>query len=154
MADESIKWRAPEYRYYRKSNDWYWTLGIITIGFAISAILVKNFLFGLLILIGGFSLALYGARKPDIISFSIDSKGITIGKNLYPYENLKSFWIAYDPPRKKELLIESQKTFMPQISIMLGDSNPEQIREYLLKYLKEEKKEESLITTVAGILKF
>lgn len=151
---ESIEWRAPEYEFRKKSTDWFWSFGIIAAAFIFSSIVFKNILFAVLILLGSFSLVLYAVRKPMIISFVLMPKGIKIGNKIYDYENLKSFWINYDSPQKKELLIESKKTFMPIIRVLLDDTDPEKIRNYLLKFLKEEKIEESLITTIARLLGF
>jgi len=151
---EKFEWSALEYEYHEKTSDWFWALGIITLALFLSAIFLKSFLFGFLILLAGFSLALFGARKPNNINFKIDVQGIHIGETIYPYENLKSFWVDYQPPYKKELIIESQKTFMPHINIMLGEADPVKIREYLLKFLKEEKIEEPLTLTIARFLKF
>jgi len=36
---------------------------------------------------------------------------------------------------------------------MLGDADPEKVRRYLSKFLKEQKMEESLITAIARLLK-
>lgn len=151
---EKIEWKAPEYEYIKKSPDWFWAVGIITIALLVSAFFLKSFLFGFLVLLAGFSIALYGAKKPSIVSFSIGPRGVKIGEMLYEYGNLKKFWVNYDPPQKKELLLESKKTLMPHITIPLADENPEEIRNYLVKFLKEEKIEESLIMTIAKLLKF
>jgi hypothetical protein len=151
---EKIEWSAPEYEYHEKTSDWFWALGVITLALFLSAIFLGSFLFGLLVLLAGFSLALYGARKPNVVNFKIDVQGIHIGNTIYNYENLKSFWLDYQPPYIKELIIESQKTFMPHINIMLGDIDPLKVREYLLKFLKEEKIEEPLTATIARFLKF
>jgi hypothetical protein len=152
--EKTIEWSAPEYEYHEKSSDWFWALGIITVGLFLSAILLKSFLFAFLILLSGFSLALYSARKPNNISFKINVQGIHIGETIYTYENLKSFWIDYEPPHKKELIVESKKTLMPHIAIMLGEADPLRVRDYLLKFLKEEKIEEPLTTSIARFLKF
>ncbi|HDO23648.1 MAG TPA: hypothetical protein ENG99_00300 [bacterium] len=149
-----IEWRAPEYEYMKKTADWFWIVGIVTLALISAAIFLGNVHFAILAGLAGFSIALYGARKPKTINFSISSKGIQIGNKIYDYENLNSFWINYAPPHRKELIIESNKTFMPHINIMLGETNPEKIHEYLLQFLKEEKIEESLIITIARLIGF
>lgn len=151
---KSIEWQAPEYEFHKKSPDWFWTLGIITLALFLSATLLHSLLFGFLILLAGFSLALFGARRPSIVSFKINTQGIHIGNRIYPYENLKCFWVDYEPPYKKELIIESKKTFMPHITIMIGEADPVKIRNYLLQFLKEEKIEEPLTNTIVRLLKF
>ncbi len=151
---EKIEWEAPEYEFHKKGPNWFWALGIITLALFLSAILLHSFLFAFLILLVGFSLALFGARKPNIVSFKINAQGIHIGNRIYPYENLKCFWVDYEPPYKKELIMESKKTFMPHITIMIGEADPVKIRNYLLRFLKEEKIEESLTSSVARLLGF
>lgn len=151
---EKIEWQAPEYEFVKKSPDWFWGLGIITLALFLSTLLLKNFLFGIFILLAGFSLALYASRRPNIVSFSVSPRGIQIGNRIYPYENLKSFWINYNPPYKKDLIIESKRTFMPHIFIMLEDADPEKIHNLLSQFLKEEKIEESLIDSVFRLLGF
>ena len=151
---EKIEWQAPEYEFHKKGLDWFWTLGIITLALFLSAILLHSFLFGFLILLAGFSLALFGARKPDIVSFKINAQGIHIGSRIYPYENLKCFWVDYEPPYKKELIIESRKTFMPHITMIIEDADPIKIRNCLLQFLKEEKIEETLTNIIVRLLRF
>lgn len=149
-----IEWQAPEYEFRKKTADWFWVAGIITIAFIFSSVVLKNILFAVLVVIGSFSLMLYAARKPKIVSFSVGPKGIQIAERIYYYDDLKSFWINYNPPQTKELIIESKKTFMPHITIMLGDADPVKARDFLLKFLPEQKNEESLITTISRLIGF
>ena len=149
-----LSWQAPEYNYNQKSADWFWIVGIFSLTLFAVALIFNNTLFAIFIIIAGFTIAMYGARRPRIIQFSITIRGFQIGKNLFPYNTLKSFWIHYDPPFKKELVIQSEKMFMPHIKIPLGDTDPNDIREILLKFLKEKEYEESLIDAIGDYLKF
>jgi hypothetical protein len=151
---EKIEWTAPEYIFRQKSPDWFWGLGIITITGFIVSLLLNNFLLSTIILLAGFAVALQASRRPNIIYFSVGPTGVQIDKTIYPYENLKSFWINYQPPAKKELIIESKKVIMPQIVILLGDADPIKVRNCLIKFLKEERIEESLIDTLFRFLGF
>ena len=151
---ERILWKAPEYVYVPKPTDWYWLVGIVAGGFFIIALAMKNFLFAVLVVIAAFTIMLYGAKKPRIVSFEISGRGIKISKRFYPYEYLKSFWVQYDPPFKKELSLESKKTFMPYLTLPLAELDPNIIRNYLIKLLPEKKHEESLIETIGHYLGF
>jgi hypothetical protein len=149
-----IKWEAEEYDYIPKSNNWFWSVGIITIGIAMASIFLNNILFAVLVVLGGVTIILYGARRPRKVVFSIIPRGVQIENRLFPFENLKSFWIHYEPPYKKLLTIEPKKLLMPVISVPLGDINPNTIREHLLKFLKEERREESFIQTIIRLIGF
>lgn len=143
-----VRWEALEYDYIPKSNNWFWGMGIITAGVVLASLLLGNTLFAVLVAVAGLTIILYGARRPKKILFSFTARGLQIENRLFPYENLKSFWIHYEPPYKKLLTIGPKKFFMPTISVPLGDINPNIVREHLLKFLKEERHEETLIQTI------
>jgi len=149
-----IRWSAAEYEFHEKTPEWYWALGIITAALVLAAVVLHNFLFAVFAVLAGFSVGLYGARRPRLVSHEINSGGVSFGNRNFNYENIDHFWINYNPPLKKELILESKKTFSTHTAILLGDADPEQIRRYLLQYLKEKKIEESLVAVIARVLKF
>ena len=149
-----IRWNAPEHEFHEKNPEWYWALGIITAALVLAAVVLRNFLFAVFAVLAGFSVGLYGARRPRLVSHEINSGGVSFGNRNFNYENIDHFWINYNPPLKKELILESKKTFSTHTVILLGDADPEQIRRYLLQYLKEKKIEESLAAVIARALKF
>jgi len=55
---------------------------------------------------------------------------------------------------RTERIMNSKKLFMPTILIPLGDTDPNIIREHLLKFLKEERHEESITQTISRLLGF
>jgi hypothetical protein len=149
-----LDWQTEEYEQQEKSSDWYWAIGIIALGFFVLAIILKNILFALLVILAGFSLAMFGAKKPRVVSFAITSRGLKIENKLYPYDELKSFWINYNPPHVKELYFISKKIFVPQISIPIGTADPNEVREHLLKFLEEREIHESFADVIARFFKF
>jgi len=149
-----LEWTTPEFEYHNKSKNWFIITGIIAGILFLIAIFTKNFLFGLLIGISYFLITTYSMKKPDDIKVSIIPKGIKINKALYDFDNLRSFWIFYDPPKIRELSLRSKKMVMPYIKIPLGGQNPVEVRKVLIKYLPEKKHKESTIDNLARNLKF
>jgi len=149
-----IRWSAPEYEFHEKTPEWYWALGIITAALVLAAVIMRNFLFAVFAVLAGFSVGLHGSRRPRTIIHEINSGGVSFGNINLNYEDIGHFWINYNPPTKKELMLESKKTFSTHTIILLGDADPEPIRRYLLQYLKEKKIEESLVAVIARALKF
>ena len=149
-----FQWNALEYEYFPKSADWFWMIIILTLSIAIASFILGNFLFGVLILVSGFSIILFGLRKPQNVVFSITGRGVQIDDKLYPYNTLESFWIYYNPPVQKQITLKSKKIFMPSIQIPLGDADPNIARNFLLKFMQEKEHPESLTDSVLRILKF
>lgn len=141
-----IQWRAHEYEHKEKSADWFWVLAIVAITGVITAIILKNILFAILIIVGTLTLALYAIRKPNLTHFEINNRGIRIDNSLHPYISLDSFWVIdTEEERVSTLIIKSSKTLMPYIIIPLDNSvSSFEIRECLLTYLDEEEYEEPL----------
>ena len=153
-SPDQIEWTTPEFEHYPKSKSWFLILGLIAIGLFIWALWTRNVLFALLIGLSYFSLSIYALKKPSDVSLTINPRGIRINKTLYDFDSIRSFWIFYEPPHTRELSLRSRKTFVPYIKIPLGEQNPVEVRNFLIKYLPEKKHVESLIDNLAKSLRF
>ncbi len=152
--DLPIEWETLEYQYNPKSSEWFWYLASAALALVIAAVFMHNFLLGAIAIIGAFSMAVMGSRKPEQIIFAIEIKGIRIDNKFYLYEKLNSFWVNYDPPEKKELILESKKLLTPRITIDIEDVDPNKIRQVLLKFLKEKKQEDTMIDAIGNLIGF
>jgi hypothetical protein len=131
-----LEWDAPEHYHVEKNNDWYWSVGIITLTGAALAFIFGNVIFGILIIVGVFTLLVHSTRSPRTIHVEINDRGVIVDRVLYPFLSLESFWIdAHEEPRK--ILFKSTKTFMPYLSVHIEEVDPEKVREVLLKYIAE-----------------
>ncbi len=144
-----IEWVAPEFTKYKKDKRWFVLPALAALVIIIAAFLLKNFLLVVLIILSAFVIYIYALKEPRKIKFGISGKGVQIDKRLYGFENLKSFWIFYDPPEIKEISLQSGKTFIPYIRVPLGKQNPVEIRRLLLKFLPEKPHKESRIDEFA-----
>ena len=149
-----ITWKAPEHHHTEKGNDWFWALGIVAIAGAIVALLFKNFLFALLIVIGSFTMSLLAAKPARILSFTLTERGILIDGSLYPYQILVAFWIEDRTENHPLLIIDSSRFLTPHLLIPLEDVDADAVREYLLKHLPEEELSEPLGQRLAEFFGF
>ena len=153
--DYIIQWQSHEYEYVEKDADWYWAVGIITVAGAVVSFIVGNILFGIVIILGGFSLALHAAKKPDIQNFEINQRGIMIDNTLYPYVALESFWVDDLTSPHPKIILRSVKALMPYIIIPYPpEEDPEEIRTYLGYYLPQEEMYEPISHKLAEYLGF
>ena len=149
-----IAWEAPEFEVTADRERFLIPLGILLAGGGIAALIFKNFLFAVFLLIAGGLVAAQARRVPRTMRFAVTARGVAAGNRLYEFGDLKSFWISYDPPLFKELLVTSKKTLMPLVRVPLGDLDPLRLREILLRFLPEERHEESLIDIISKRLGF
>ncbi len=144
---KTISWQAHEYFHQEKSTDWYWGLGIISITAAVLAIIFGNTLFALVIVLFAFAAGMQAHREPKLVRIELTHRGIIINHTLYPYATLESFWISEQHIHKPDpkILIKSKKALMPFIHLPVEEVNIEDVRDYLLIYMREEELEESFL---------
>lgn len=142
-----ISWVAKEHFKSEKNNDWYWSVGIITITATTLSFIFGNFIFGILILVGIFSLIVHASRENRDIPCEINDRGIVIDNVLYPFISLESFWIDSEemPPK---IILKSLKTFSPYIIVHIDEVDPEQVRDILLNYIAETEHHESIFQKI------
>ena len=138
---ERLQWSALEYEEKTRSKDWFWALGIIVVTSSIASIIYSNYFFATLLLISGVLLGFFAVKKPEMISYELNAKGLQVRNHLYPYENIKSFWVQRE--LKPILFIKSERFFMPILSIPIESILAERIHALLLgKNIPEEEMKE------------
>ncbi len=135
---DKISWQTHEYEFRHKGPDWFWAFGIIVVALALVALITNNILFAVLILLGAFTITHYAKREPDILDYEINNKGVKVGKTLYTYTSLESFWIS-EHEDKKKLILKSKKMIMPILVFPItNEVSADEARELLKKFLHEE----------------
>ena len=153
MEKLSLTWEAPEYHHYERSPDWFWAVGIIVICVAILAFIYDNALFGILIILSAAILVFYVRREPDLINYEINQRGIVVGKDLYPYPTLESFWIETRTGDPK-MILKSKKATLPYIIIPVHDESVDDIGDTLREFIDEKEMQEPTSHKVMEYLGF
>jgi hypothetical protein len=130
-----LTWSALEYEDKERSRDWFWALGVIVVTGSIASIIFENYFFAALLVLGGLLLGFFAIKKPEVITYELGPEGLSVKTRLYPYENIKAFWVQADfsPGSLVQpiLFIHSERTFMPVISIPIHLDSAETIHELM-----------------------
>jgi len=155
MEFQPIKWQAHEYFHYERSMDWYWAVAIISLSIITLAFLFDDYLFALVVIVGVFTLVMYANRKPRLITFEVNRKGVRVDKMLYPYASIESFWVEdhHEHPEPR-LILKSNKVVMPFIIIPIAEIHPDEVHQYLLNFIPEEEHHEPLAQRIMESLGF
>ena len=154
MEQENIEWEAPEYLHQEKTREWYMSFGIIALALFVVAILFKNILFAVVIVLIAFTVMLHARRLPWMIAYEVNRVGIVMNKRFYPYSFLYSFWVDHSEPHAPKLLITSKKMLVPMIVIPFGEQDPDVVRNFISNYLPEQELLEPLSHKIAEYLGF
>lgn len=137
-----INWEAYEHHHIERKSDWYWILGILTIASFLACIFLGNILLGIFILLAGIVTAILAVRKPKIISYAVTVRGLRIDDRLFPYTTLEAFFIDEEHPLGAQLLVRSEKWFMPLLILPLPEDSIDSIEDIIAERLPEEHIEE------------
>lgn len=140
----TIEWTTPEYNHKERNNDWFWAIGLITIIACGLAIWLHNNVFAIFLFISGCCLIMFTMRHPQDVTYVIETKGLSMGKDLYEWKKIKSFNIKNnDSDNHAKLLIETIKYFLPVYTIPLPKDKMEEVKESLLKLIPRSEINES-----------
>jgi hypothetical protein len=147
-----VEWKGQEFEFVAKSMTWYWTIGILSLGCAVAAFIVGNFLFGVILLLAGMTVSLLGSRRPATHLFRITDRGIYVSDQLFTYDNVESF--AIDDHMQKggvptELHFSLKKALVKVMTVPLGGADYRAVRTALKNHNIDEVK--SLDSAVARL---
>ncbi len=147
-----MDWQAPEFEIYEKSFWWYAIAAIIDIVVIAYALITNNPIMAITFILAGIVGYIYLQKDPRIIHFAITPDGIIAGDELFPYDNIKSFWIFYDPPHTKTLSLHTKAKALPHVHVPIDDQDPVEIHEILSEYIPEIEQHPNLLDTIERVL--
>ncbi|MFA5840972.1 MAG: hypothetical protein WC847_01715 [Candidatus Paceibacterota bacterium] len=162
-SNERLVWSALEYEEKDRSQDWFWALGIIVVTSSIASIIFENYFFAALLLLSGVLLGFFAMKKPEMVTYELNETGFKIHDRVYPYENIKSFYVQLDntnevnnPAYLKPLFfIHTERAFMPIISIPINETLAGDIHSVMTsKNIKEEEMKEHASEKIMEVLGF
>ncbi len=135
MNIEGISWRTYEFAHRPKTADWYWAVGIVTIGIVVACIFFNNIIFAILVSVASLSLLLHANKAPRLLEYHLTRRGFIIDKTLYPIATLESFWIDEYENGIAKLILKSTKKTMPYIIVSLvPEVTPDEVRYFFFKH--------------------
>ncbi len=155
MPDQdTITWRAPEFRHYEKRASWYITfsaIAILVIGFFI---VQKDLFAAISIGILAILIILFSRYKPKEVEIELTTKGVHVGNIFVPHKQIKYFWVVYNK-NHKTINLHTTTYINNMIILELEDQDPEPVREFLLNFLPEhEETNETLTQRISHKIRF
>ena len=123
---QDVSWNATEYIARNHNGWWYFGLILITAGFGVLAVFLKSWTFLILIILSAITLIIYTVRPPRKISYTLNNKGLTEGKNEHPYEKFRAFGILNEGNHFSAILIP-KKRFGLSVKVYFPEGSGEAI---------------------------
>ena len=147
------RWKAHEFEIQERDKRWYLYAAFIFFAIIGYAVYKDSPVMAITFILIGMILYINLNKEPKIIEFGIIKEGIVTGNQLYEFDNMRSFWIYYDPPHEKTISLHTKSHFLPFIHIPLDQQDPVEVRKILVKYIPEVKQSHGLIDHLEKFLR-
>ncbi len=151
--DHKIYWEAVNYHPVLNKFGVYLFSIILFVFSGLLFYLKNNYLLAIFLALFAIVVLLNINRKPEITRVTIDKNGLDIDGKIYPFKDIRSFWINYNE-YDQEILIRSERWYNQIIRLPLHDQNPLRIRSFLTSYINEEKIEKGLLENILNRIGF
>ncbi|MCX6761785.1 MAG: hypothetical protein NTY33_03000 [Candidatus Moranbacteria bacterium] len=142
--DALMHWSGPEFEMYEQNKKRLSYVALVLLAIIVYATFTNNPMMAIVFVLIGIVAYIYSSKKPRILDFRIVPEGILAGNEIYEFENIRSFWIFYDPKYIKVISLHTKSYLTPFVHIPVQDEDPVEIRRILLKYIPEIKQEHNL----------
>lgn len=151
--DILVHWRGPEFEHYPRDKQWYMGAALILSAIVVYAIFTDGIIMAIVFILVGLTGYLMLSRPQKVVDFAITHDGVLVGDEIYEYENIKSFWIFYEPPHTRVISLHMKGHFRPYLHIPLHQIDPVIIHEKLTQFIPEKKQEQNLIDVLERLLR-
>jgi len=137
--EEKITWSSLEYEEKERHTDWFWALGVIVVAGAITSVILANYFFAIFLIVAGGLMGFFAIKKPDMVYYELNEKGLKIRNRIYAYDNIKAFWVQKpmsDDGKEMEpaLFIKSERLIVPIFSVPIEESDVVKIHNIMLAH--------------------
>ncbi|MBP6858061.1 MAG: hypothetical protein KBC11_02640 [Candidatus Pacebacteria bacterium] len=139
---QPLSWTTLEFEKKDRKPDWIWTVGLVAILSSVVSFFYHNIFFGIFLIIAGAVTIIYALKHPKELTVTIEEKGVNINDSFIEYKNITSFWLD-ENGKETKLLLLVKNSFIPTLALPLVGVSSSQVREALIKNVKEEELRES-----------
>jgi hypothetical protein len=149
-----IEWSASEYVSHSKSPVWYMQLALIAVAVTgLAFFITRDFVVAATIVVVAIIFGVAAGRKPRVLHYAIDNRGITISQKKYPYTMFKSFSVIQEGPIRSIFLMPI-KRFNPPLSLYYPPEGEAAIIETIGSHLPQEAREQDRIDRLMHKIRF
>ena len=125
-SKDIVNWDAEEYIQRDKKAGWYVGFAIVVLILIAISILLEWWTFTVLVVLSAVALIIYSVRPPRTLHYSLTSKGLSEGNNLYSYDEFRCFGVLQDEDNYA-IVLTPRKRFSPRVMVFFPKDSGEEI---------------------------
>jgi len=145
-----LSWEAEEFSQVERSWVWYLVGAIIALGLVVLAVLFRQWLLAIIVVLLALVLFQIVRAKPGKIEVKLTENGILAKGKFYPYQNFKSFGIVEGQNR---IEIDATKAFGRSLTLPFYETDEAKIVSLLEEHLENVAKKETWVDKFSHALR-
>jgi len=147
-----IAWHGPEHVHVHPNPRSVLIALALLIVIVAYAVFSNNPIMAITFILIGFVGYLFLTLDPRTRDFAITTRGVLVGRELFAYEDIDSFWLFEDAPLENVLSLRSKAFLSPYIHIPLAEDHVRDVYAAVATYLPEEKQEPRAVDFIEKML--
>lgn len=148
-----LTWTAASFIKFERTKVWYIFSAVLLAIVVLFAVLLGSPTFAVAVVVFAMVYIFLTQDDPEPVQVVISDIGIVFGNKVYPFTDIKTFWIEYEPPAFQSLHLVLKNEFTQDITINFHGLNPTLIRSTLVSYLPEwEERQKSFTENLTRML--
>lgn len=141
-----LSWSSHLAQDFERSPRWYMIGGTLVALLVLYSLFTGQWTFAAALTVFAGVYYYISVQETPTVEIKVSDIGIKVGKRVYPYTDLKTFWIEYNPPYFQNLHLVTRNKFKPEVSIQIHQINVSELRTILTRYLPEWTEKQSSFT--------
>jgi len=151
---QELSWTASEYIAHDKSTSWYIRFAAVSvIGIGLIYLLTRELISVFLLSVTAIAFGFFAARKPNELTYHLDTGGITIGSKFYPISLFRSFAVVEEGTFRSITLLP-MKRFMPPISLYYSPDDETALLDTFGSILPQEERQQDALDKFMHRIRF
>lgn len=150
--DVLARWQGPEYEVYSRDRIWYLITTLILIAIIAYMLITDSPIAAITFILIGIVGYIHLQKKPRVLDFTISRDGVSAGNEIYEFDQIKSFWIFYEPPHTRILSLHTKGSMVPYVHFPIHQEDPSKIRKALVKSIPEKKQSFTVVDMLERLL--
>lgn len=151
---QPFTWSASEYVAHQKSASWFAILGVASAILGLIVYLATGSpLSTFVVVLVCLSIAVFAARKPQVIPYELGDHGVKVGPRFYPYAQFKSFSVV-DEGAISCIWLRSLKKYQPTVAMYFAPEDENTIVDRLSFFLPHEERAPDAFDRVSQRFRF
>lgn len=141
-----LQWSSHLVQDFHRSSRWYLTAGTGLAILVIYSLFTGQWTFAAALTVFAGVYYYISVQETPTVEVKVSDIGVKVGKRVYPYTDLKTFWVEYNPPYFQNLHLVTRNRFKPEVSIQIHQINVSDLRTILTRYIPEWAEKQNSLT--------